>query len=148
MESRRFFPLLALAGLFVMVHQVLDMAHLISGVDFATPSGRVRLVTLVWSRCDVLALADILLIAAVVGWRNYRWTVALTWIHLAVGVLLLLAVPILVVSAGGMANTIGGEGMGMFRVTIARALFGLSLAGIGALVGWRALSALAGGWRA
>ncbi len=139
-DPRRFLPLLAGVGLFVAVHQVLDAVPLLAQADLATPTGRVRLVTILWSRSAVLLVADIFLIAAAIG-LGHRWFQAgLSRIHLAGGVLLLLAVPILLVSAGGMVSSVGGAGIGMFRVTMARALFGLGVTGCGALVGWRALS--------
>ena len=108
----------------------------------ARPTGRVRLVTIFWSRSAVLLVADSFLIIAAVG-LGHRWFQAgLSRIHLAGGVLLLLAVPILLVSAGGMAGGISGAGIGIFRVTMARALLGLSVTGCGALIGWRALSGI------
>lgn len=139
-EPRKLLPVLGGAGLLIAFQQSLDILTAAAGVDLATPLGRVRLVTLLWSRNAPILLADAFLISAAIGLGHARSLALLAKVHLASGVLLLLAIPFLLRSAGGMASTLGGSSVGVFRVTVARALLGLALLGCGALVGWRALS--------
>lgn len=138
-EPRRFLPLLAGTGALIILHQTFELFSALAGVDPATPSGRVRLLTMLWFRSSPFALADIFLIAAAIGLQRSRALTSLARIHLAVGALCLVAVPVLLVSAGQVAPPVGGGGMGMFRVATARALIGLTLAGGTAILAARAL---------
>lgn len=138
-ELRRFLPLaLAVAG-FILLHQLLDVAGVLPGSDLETPAGRVRQLLATEARSPAVLTADVLLLWALLGLGWARPVRLLGFLHLAVGVVLLIVAPLFLVDAGRVATGFSGAEASAFRVVMARALFMLVLLGIGALLAGREL---------
>ena len=64
-QRRPFLLILAAAGLLLLVQQLADLAPILSEADLTTPSGRVRLATILAGRSSPFLLADVFLVWAV-----------------------------------------------------------------------------------
>lgn len=131
--ERRFLPILAVVGVIIVAHQGLDIRSVTLGADLATPTGRMGLVAVLWTRGAVLLTADAFLILAAVlaSWR--RLEMGLAVVHLVAGAAALLEAPFFLVDAGRMVDTIGLPQVVSFRITVLRLLVALVVLGLGAV---------------
>ena len=141
-ESRRLAPLLAAAGLLLLLHRLLDFSVALAQVDLAIPAGRARFLGLAVSRTPGPLMADLLLIGAAVTARYSGPLRALAWTHLAGGGLCLVAVPWLLTESGRVASMVSSAESTSFRLLVVRGLLVLLLLGVGALLAGRTLLAL------
>ena len=139
--ARRFTPLLAAAGIVILLQQGLDVAQLLPSTDFVTSAGRVRQLLALEARSPGFLVADFLLLWALWAAGHFPLRRAAAVTHLLVGLGLLALIPIFLGDAGhlieGMA---GGEATG-FRIAVARTLGVLLALGTVGLLGGRFLLA-------
>lgn len=138
-DARRFVPLLTGVAAVILIHQAADIGMLLPGTDFATPTGRVRLLLAVEAKSPGILTADLLLIWAWFAGGHHRALRLTRTLHLMLGALLLVFVPWFLVDAGRVAGVFAGTESLAFRIVVARTLLMLSLLGIGALLAGRAL---------
>ena len=132
--ERRFLPILALGGAVIMLHQGLDLFSVIGEADAATPTGRLGLVAILWTRGPVLRGADVLLVIAAVLSARTLALVGLGIAHLLLGAAALVEAPYFLVDAASMAGSIAIPGLSSFRITVLRILAALTVIGVGATV--------------
>jgi putative effector of murein hydrolase LrgA (UPF0299 family) len=138
-EPGRFLPLLLSAVAIILLNQAADLALLLPGTDFATPTGRVRQLLALEAKSPAIVTADLLLLWALLAgkWRRaLRLTRA---VHYLVGALLLALVPWFLSDAGRVAGNFGGIESLAFRIVVGRTLLMLLLLGIAALLVGKAL---------
>jgi hypothetical protein len=132
--ERRFLSILALVGVIILVHQGLDLLSLAGGADLATPTGRLGLVAILWTRGPALLTADAFLVMAAVLSSWTRLLAVMAIIHLLLGAAALSDAPFFLADAGRMAGTIATPGLTSFRITVVRILAALITIGVGAAV--------------
>ena len=132
--ERRFLPILALAGTIILVHQGLDLGSVTDGADLATPTGRLGLVAMLWSRGPALLTADVFLVLAAMLSSWTRLLAVMAIVHLLLGVAALSETPFFLADAGHLADSIGLPELTSFRITVVRILAALIFVGAGAVV--------------
>lgn len=132
-------PLLAVAAAIVLLHQALDLFSHAAELDLATPSGRIGLITAVWSRGPALLAADACLVAAAILGARVSLTRVLGLLHIVAGLAALVAATLYLVDAGRIAENVGGLELTSFRITVARMLIALNTLGLLGLVAGLAL---------
>lgn len=132
--ERRFLPILAAGGALILMHQGLDLLAVTGEADVATPTGRLGLVAVLWTRGPALLAADVCLMLAAVlaSWK--RALAGLAMLHLLLGAAALAEAPFFVLDAGRMAGSIAGPELTSFRLTVVRLLTALLTVGAGATV--------------
>jgi len=115
--ERRFLPILALGGAVILLHQGLDLFSVIGEADAATPTGRLGLVAVLWTRGPVLLAADVLLVMAAVLSSRSPALVGLGIAHLLLGMAALAEAPYFLVDAASMAGSIAIPELTSFRIT-------------------------------
>lgn len=138
-HRRRFLLILAAAGLLLLVHQLADLAPILSETDLATPAGRVRLVTILEGRASPFLLADVFLVWAALALSRGGAVRVFGALHLMLGVMMVVATPFFVLDAGRLAGSISGAEVVQYRVIVARTLGVLAGLGGSALVAGRAI---------
>ncbi len=138
-ESRPFVPVLAAVGGVILLHQAVDLAMLLPGTDFAIPAGRVHQLLAVEARSPGLVSADLLILWAMTARRSGQALRVAGTLHLAVGALLLVLLPVFLLDAGSLASEFGGAEATAFRVVVTRTLLMLAILGLGGLLAGRAL---------
>jgi hypothetical protein len=138
-QHRPFLLILAAVGLLVLVHQLADLAPILSETDLATPSGRVRLVTILEGRASPFLLADVFLVWTSLTLSRGGAVRVFGALHLILGVLMVVATPFFLLDAGRMAGAISGTEIAAYRVIVARSLGVLVVLGASALVAGRAM---------
>ena len=141
-ERRDFVRLLGAAALFILLHQLEDLAVLVPATDFATAAGRVRQLVAIEARSPALLTADFLLIWAAFRGNSRRLLGTLGFQHLALGPTLLVLLPVLLLDAGELSSGLAGTEWRAFRVVVARTLVVLAVSGIASFLAGRVL------WRA
>lgn len=141
--EQRFLQLLGWAGAVILLHQILDLVSVTQGVGLTASGGRVRLVTMVWSRVPALLAADTCLILAAVLTPSGRALRLLGSFHLLLALTAAVGVPLFLTDAGRLAGGIPGPGLPAFRCIVARLLVGLSAISAVAVVTGRSLRRLA-----
>ena len=132
--ERRFLPILAFGGAVIMLHQGLDLFSIIGEAEAATPTGRLGLVAILWTRGPMLLAADVLLVLAAVFSSRTPALVGLGIAHLLLGAAALVEAPYFLVDAASMAGSIGTPELTSFRITVLRILAALTVLGVGAIV--------------
>ena len=130
--ERRFLPILAAVGLIILVHQALDLVSLTEGADLGTPTGRLGVVAILWTRGPALLTGDLFLILAALLAPWARALAMLAAVHLVAGVAALVEAPFFLADAGQMAGDIALPGLASFRITVIRILAALIVLGVGA----------------
>jgi putative effector of murein hydrolase LrgA (UPF0299 family) len=138
-EARRFTPLLAAAGIVILLQQGLDVAQLLPSTDFATPAGRVRQLLALEARSPGLLVADFLLLWALLAAGLFRLRRVAAVTHLLVGLGLLALVPIFLGDAGHLIEGMAGGEATAFRIAVARTLGVLVALGSAGLLAGRFL---------
>jgi hypothetical protein len=140
--ERRFLPILALVGAVIVTHQGLDLLSVSQGADLATPTGRLGLVAILWTRGPVLLAADVLLLlaASLSAWS--RCLMLLGIVHLLAGAAALAEAPFFLTDAAHLAGTIAVPELPSFRITVFRILAALVVLGAGAVVAGASLIGL------
>jgi len=138
-SDRRFHLLLAAVGAFILLQAGFDLYAGWRGIDAGIPVGRMRLITLAWSRVPSLVAADICLVVAALGLGAGTALRRLAAAHLGLGVLAALAVPLFFRAGGEVALTVGVGGLAAFRIQFLRVLLGLLALAAGAVVAGGAL---------
>ncbi|MGQ0702595.1 MAG: hypothetical protein ACT4PM_05630 [Gemmatimonadales bacterium] len=129
-EPRRLALLMAALGGFLVLHRVLDL-WATPGLDLATAPGRARVLSAILSRPAAPLVADLLLVGAVVIAGRARSQRALGGVHVAGGILLILAIPVFWFASVHLAESIGSRQFASFRLLVIRGL--ILLAGLAAL---------------
>lgn len=137
MIQRRFFSILAAAGLLLLVLQLVDLAPMLTEADLATPAGRVRVVTLLQGRAFPILLADVSLVWTSVALSRGGAVRVIGALHLMLGTLMVLVAPFFLVDAGRLAGAIPGGQVSAFRIIVARTLVVLGVLGGCALAAGR-----------
>ena len=132
--ERRFLPILAVVGAIILMHQTLDLLSVSAGADIATPTGRLGLVAILWTRGPALLAADVCLVLAAVLSSRTRLLVVLAIVHLVGGAAALLEAPFFLADAGRMAGSISVPELTSFRITVLRILVVLLTVGAGSMV--------------
>jgi hypothetical protein len=143
--ARRFLPILAAAGVLVLLHQLSDAATALRGADLHTPGGRLQIVGMIGTRAVALMTADVLLIWSALALSHGPALRILAMVHLVLGGLALVAVPFFVIDAGALANTVGGRALPTYRVFVARILGFLLAGGVAGLIAGRQLVSISPG---
>jgi hypothetical protein len=133
-QRRPFLLILAAAGLLLLVQQLADLAPILSDTDLATPSGRVRLVTILAGRSSPFLLADVFLVWAALALSRGGAVRVFGALHLMLGVLMVVATPFFLLDAGHLAGAISGAEVAAYRVIVVRTLGVLAVLGLSALV--------------
>ena len=141
--AHRFLPILAAAGVVVAVHQLADAASALTGTDLSVAGSRMRLLATIGTRGPALMTADIFMLWSALALANGRALRALGVLHLLLGGLALVAIPVFVTDAGAVASTIGPRGFLAYRMLVARMVTILLAGGMAGLVAGRQLSTLA-----
>jgi len=147
--ERRLLPVLVVIGSIILLNQGLDLGSIALGADLETSAGRVGLIAFLWTRAPVLFAADAFLVLAAL---RLNWTPVLAGLavgHLLVGLAALAGAPQFLADAGRMAGSVTLPQVTGFRITVARLLAMLLVAGIGGLIASGSLvQALRGGRKA
>ena len=93
MIQRRFFSILAAAGLLLLVLQLVDLAPMLTEADLATAAGRVRVVTLLQGRAFPILLADVSLVWTTVALSRGGAVRVIGALHLMLGALMVVVAP-------------------------------------------------------
>ena len=133
-DDRRLLSLLGFVGLIILLHQGLDLFAAVSAIDVATPTGRLGVIAVTWSRSPSLLAADLFLVLALVGSFRPRLLRLLAAAHLALGLAALVATPFFLTDAGRVTGNIAALELTSFRITVARILLALLVTGAGAVV--------------
>ena len=141
-DSRRFIPLLAAAGLVILAQQFVDVAQLLPSTDFATPAGRVRQLLALESRTPGLLTADLLMLWALIAARGTWLLRTAAGLHGLLGFGCLFLMPLFLADAGSLARGLSGSESAAFRVVVGRTLVVLTLLGVAGLIAGRALLTL------
>ena len=132
--ERRFVPILAAAGAVMLLHQVADLAAAIGGADPATPTGRLGLVAVIWTRGPALLAADLILVGAALRAPWTRLLAGLAVAHVLLGIGAVATAPFFLRDAGHMAGSISVAELTSFRITVLRILAALIILGAGAVI--------------
>jgi hypothetical protein len=138
-QRRAFLSILAAAGLLLLVQQLADLAPILSETDLATPSGRVRMVTILAGRASPILLADVFLVWSALALSQGVAIRVFGALHLMLGALMVVAAPFFLRDAGRLANAISGDEVAAYRVIVARTLGMLTVLGASALLAGRAI---------
>jgi hypothetical protein len=132
--ERRLLPVLVVVGSIILLNQGLDLGAIALGADLETSAGRLGLVAFFWTRGPVLLAADAFLVLAAV---RLNWTLVLAGLavgHLLVGLAALAEAPQFMADAGRMAGSVTLPQLAGFRITVARLLAMLMVAGLGGVI--------------
>jgi hypothetical protein len=133
-DDRRLIQLLGFAGLIILLHQGLDLWAAVFAADTGTPTGRLGIIAVTWSRSPSLLAADLFLVVAIVRSSDPRLLRVLGGVHLALGLAALAAAPFFLTDAGRVTANIAAAELTSFRITVARILVALLVTGVGAIV--------------
>lgn len=134
MHERPFLQLVGLAGGIIALHQGLDLFTAGVAADLGSPTGRLGIVAVVWSRSPALLAADLFLVTAAFRSARPGAQAALAGAHLALGLCALLLAPFFLMDAGRVTGSIALTELTSFRITVARVLLALVAVGAGAVV--------------
>lgn len=131
-SERHFLHLMGFSGALILLHQGLDLYASAGAADAGTPSGRLGIVAVIWSRSPVLLAADVLLVIAALRLIRPRVLAALAGAHLVLCLTVLLAAPFFLTDAGRVTGNIALPELTSFRITVSRILVALIVVGVAA----------------
>ncbi len=140
-SARRFAPILATAGAIILAQQVADLIPALIATDMQVAQSRLQLFAGLGSRGPALVTADVFLVWATISLAHRGGIRVVGGVHLALGVLALVAVPLLMRDAGAVVYQVG-TGIATYRAVVIRLLLFLLTFGVGGLLAGRTLRTL------